>query len=377
MATILDIRELYKRFEPGPWVIEGFSLSVQAGTLMYVLGPSGCGKTTLLRLVAGFESPDAGAIVKEGETISRPGRVLPPEARRIGMVFQDYALFPHLTVEENVRFGLESRGLLPLALGLLPGLGRLMRPGPFAPGSMPNGAPRPLGELYELTGLAGLERRYPHELSGGQQQRVALARALARQPDLVLLDEPFSNLDASLRQRIREEMRMVLRRSGATSLLVTHDQEEAINLADRIAVMSEGRLQQVGTPDEILHRPRNRFVASFLGPSDFIPGTVNGDRVETELGAHPLPPDLLAPTGTPVEVQLRPDHFEFCENGEGAEAHVVGREFQGVSTLYKLALPSGVKVQANLPGYLELSPGDRVRVRFHPPVLVCFPARRT
>ena len=351
MATILEIRNLYKRFEPGPWVIEGFDLAVQAGALMYVLGPSGCGKTTLLRLVAGFESPDAGEIVKDGEAISRPGRVVPPEQRRIGMVFQDYALFPHLTVGENVAFGLP-------------------RSGRSARGER-------VGQILDLVGLAELADRYPHELSGGQQQRVALARALARQPHLVLLDEPFSNLDVSLRQRIREEMRTVLRRAGATALLVTHDQEEAINLADRIAVMNEGRLQQVGTPEEILHRPCNRFVASFLGPSDFIPGTVNGSVVETELGALALPPDLLAPSGTQVEVQLRPDHFQACEDGEGTEAHVVGREFQGVSTVYKLALPSGTRVQATLPGHMELSPGDRVRVRFLPPQLVCFPLSRS
>jgi len=379
MGAILEIRELHKRFEPGPWVVDDVSFTVEAGSLMYVLGPSGSGKTTLLRLVAGFEAPDAGEIVKGGDVISAPGRVIAPEDRRIGMVFQDYALFPHLTVEANVRFGLDRPGFIPLALSMLPGLGALGRarrtgPRPNGWGSADPG--RSLPELFELTRLSGLERRYPHELSGGQQQRVALARALARGPHLVLLDEPFSNLDTTLRRQIRDEMRDVLRSAGTTSLLVTHDQEEAINLADRIAVMEGGRLQQVGTPEEILHRPSNRFVASFVGPSDFIPGVVNGDLVETEVGANPLPPDLLALSGTKVDVQLRPDHFQLCENGQGTEARVIGREFQGASTVYALVLPSGTRVQAGLPGHLELAAGDLVRIRYRPPVLVCFPVRR-
>ncbi|MCZ6749766.1 MAG: ABC transporter ATP-binding protein [SAR324 cluster bacterium] len=363
MEPILKIRGLFKRFEPGPWVIDDFDLSIAAGSVVYVLGPSGCGKTTLLRLVCGFESPDAGEIVKEGEVISRPGLVLPPEARRIGMVFQDYALFPHLTVAQNVRFGLEG-GRGPLGL-----FGRRR----WGSGE-PNGYGRSLNELYDLTGLHGLQERYPHELSGGQQQRVALARALARAPDLILLDEPFSNLDTSLRARIREELRTVLRQSGATSLLVTHDQEEAINLGDRIAVMNEGRLEQAGTPEDILHRPANRLVASFVGLSEFIPGRVDGDLVVTELGSHPLPPGLSAPNGTRLDVQLRPSYVQPCENGQGAAAQVVGLEFQGAQTLYKLALPSGTHIRASLPGHLTLSPGDQVQIRFHPPVMVCFPA---
>jgi iron(III) transport system ATP-binding protein len=373
MGAILDIRALRKRFEPDSWAVDGVSFPVESGSLMYVLGPSGCGKTTLLRLVAGFEAPDSGEIAKEGEVISRPGWVVPPEERRIGMVFQDYALFPHLTVEENVRFGLARPGFLPLALSMVPGFGALGRVRPASAQAAPG---RPLGELFELTRLTGMERRYPHELSGGQQQRAALARALARNPQLVLLDEPFSNLDTTLRRQIRDEVRTVLRSLGTTALLVTHDQEEAINLADRIAVMDGGRLQQVGTPEEILHRPCNRFVASFVGPSDFIPGTVREGVVETEVGANPLPPDFLALNGTKVEVQLRPDHFQLCENGQGTETRVLGREFQGVSTIYTLALPSGAKIQAGLPGHLELTAGDTVRIRYRPPVLVCFPVRR-
>ena len=225
MEPILEIRTLCKRFEPGQWVIDNFSLTVTRGSLVCVLGPSGCGKTTLLRLICGFETPDRGEIVKEGEVISRPGYVVPPERRRVGMVFQDYALFPHLTVAENVGFGFGASKLT----GLLPWrrfhLNRA-RPARAAArhgesGLKPDDLRERLAQLFELTGLAGLERRYPHEISGGQQQRVALARALAHRPHLVLLDEPFSNLDANLRRRLRDEVRVVLDRWRATSLLVS------------------------------------------------------------------------------------------------------------------------------------------------------------
>ncbi len=378
MDTILEIRTLCKRFEPGPWVIDNFSLSIPRGSLVCVLGPSGCGKTTLLRLICGFETPDRGEVVKEGEVISRPGYVVPPERRRIGMVFQDYALFPHLTVAQNVGFGLGASRLT----ALLP-WHRLRSnrgqpaTGGAAPGNDsglgPKGRRERLAQLFELTGLGGLEQRYPHEISGGQQQRVALARALAHRPHLVLLDEPFSNLDATLRRRIRDEVRIVLDRSRTTSILVTHDQEEAINIADRIAVMNQGRLEQVGTPEEILHRPASRFVAGFVGHSSFIPGHISGESVQTELGRHPLPTPGISTGGAAVEVLLRPNYVQHCDNGDGTETRVADVEYHGAQTLYTLVLPSGTRIQAALPGHLALSPGDPVSVRFQPPEIICFP----
>jgi len=215
--------------------------------------------------------------------------------------------------------------------------------------------------------------RYPHELSGGEQQRVALARALAPGPTLMLLDEPFSNLDAALRQRIREDVHSVLKRLGVTTILVTHDQEEAVNLADRIAVLNAGRVQQVGTPEEILRRPANRFVATFVGLNSFVRGRVEGREVLTELGRHPLPDDVQPAQGE-VDVLLRPDDFQPAENGGGLPARVERIDYLGVQPLYTLELPSGTRVQALLPGHLALAPGQRTAVRFRPPHIVLFPA---
>ena len=372
-TPVLEIRNLFKRFDDAGWVVEDASLSVQPGELLYVLGPSGSGKTTLLRLICGFETPDGGEIVQQGRVISRPGWALPPERRRIGMVFQDYAIFPHLTVRDNVAFGLT----LPYYQRMLNWLAGLGRSDPGGGGNSAAAVARRdleqrLSEMFALTGLEGLERRYPHELSGGQQQRVALARALALHPHLVLLDEPFSNLDANRRRRIREEVRTVLERSGATSILVTHDREEAVNLAGRIAVMNEGRVEQVGTADELLHAPGSRFVANFIGMSGFIRGEVKGKKVKTELGDYALPPDAVVPASNKVDVLLRPDHLQPVENGKGTLARVVKTDYVGVQSLYTLALPSGTKIQALFPGHPHLAPGDETAIRFDPPKLVLF-----
>ncbi|MCZ6531513.1 MAG: ABC transporter ATP-binding protein [SAR324 cluster bacterium] len=369
-TSVLDINGLYKKFDSSGWVIEDCTLSVQSGEILYVLGPSGSGKTTLLRLICGFESPDAGQIVQGNRIISSPGLVLPPERRRIGMVFQDYAIFPHLTVRGNVSFGLAR----PFPERVFRGLQSVLNREPEREQPL-SGEQRQarLEEMFKLTGLQGLEDRYPHELSGGQQQRVALARALALRPDLVLLDEPFSNLDTNLRQRIREEVKDVLKQSGATSILVTHDQEEAINMADRIAVMNKGRLEQVGTADDLFHAPRSRFVATFIGLSGFMRGEIVGKRVRTELGSFALPAGMAVPPSRAVDVLLRPDHIEPARNGKGTPAQVVQTDFVGVQTLYTLALPSGLKVQALFPGHRHLVPGDKTSIRFTPPKLVVFP----
>ncbi|HMQ35809.1 MAG TPA: ABC transporter ATP-binding protein, partial [Chloroflexaceae bacterium] len=241
--------------------VDAVDLGLAPGQFMALLGPSGCGKTTLLRLIAGFEQPDAGVISVGGRTVVSPcGAGLPPEQRSVGMVFQDYALFPHLSVEQNVAYGL---------------------------GRSPERAAR-AADLLALVGLEGAGRRLPHQLSGGQQQRVALARALAPRPALLLLDEPFSNLDAGLRQAVRAEVRQILRREGVSALFVTHDQEEALSLADVVAVMLGGRVAQVARPRELYERPATREVAAFVGAANFLPGEADGATASCAFGTLAL-----------------------------------------------------------------------------------------
>lgn len=255
----------------------GVDFEVRRGQLLALLGPSGCGKTTTLRLIAGFESVDAGTIEIGGRLVSAPGLHVPPEKRRVGMVFQEYALFPHLNVLENVRFGMHG----------YPSSAREKR----------------VADVLDLVGLVGLEHRMPYELSGGQQQRVALARALAPEPALVLLDEPFSNLDAGLRVRVRSEVQTILRQAGATAVFVTHDQEEALSLVDQVAVMLAGRVQQVATPQELYWQPANRQVAEFVGDANFVSGQAFGRRIECEFGVL----EAQFPAQGPVEVLIRPE----------------------------------------------------------------------
>ncbi|MGQ0654451.1 MAG: ABC transporter ATP-binding protein, partial [Betaproteobacteria bacterium] len=258
IAPLLHVDGLRHSYEAQE-VVRGLSFSLARGVIGCLLGPSGCGKTTVLRCIAGFEPVQEGSIRISGVTVSAPGAALQPERRRIGMVFQDYALFPHLSVEGNIGFGLHA-------------LGRTERQ----------------ARVRELAGLVGLTReldKYPHEISGGQQQRVALARALAARPELLLLDEPFSNLDVELRERLALEVRDIIRRSGATAILVTHDQHEAFAMADEIGVMHEGRIQQWDAPYNLYHRPGNRFVADFVGQGAFLPArAIDGERIEIELG---------------------------------------------------------------------------------------------
>lgn len=274
---VIEMRGVSKRFGKHTLAVNDVSLSVQQGRLVALLGPSGCGKSTTLRLVAGLEFPDQGEIWLAGKRVAGDGAWLPPEVRRVGMVFQDYALFPHLTIGDNIAFPLTN----------MPARRRHQR----------------VGELLELVGLAGLAQRYPHQISGGQQQRVALARAMAADPAVVLLDEPFSNLDTALRTTTREEVRTILAAAGATTMLVTHDQEEAFSLADTVAVMLDGILIQVGTPQDIYLRPATRAVASFVGAATFLPGEAYGDTVVCALGTLPL----ARPAHGDVNVLLRPE----------------------------------------------------------------------
>jgi iron(III) transport system ATP-binding protein len=308
------------------------TLPVRAGELLAVLGPSGCGKTTLLRLIAGFERPDAGRVKVGDRLVAGPGCFVAPERRRIGMVFQDYALFPHLTVEANVAFGLAQR-------------------------------PRDEREALtrrtlELVGLQHKARSYPHELSGGERQRVALARALAPEPEVVLLDEPFSNLDASLRAGLRREVELILRDAEATAILVTHDQEEALSLADRLAVMREGRFVQVGAPEDVYSHPAGRWTAQFLGEVNVLSGVAKGPGVETELGTF----DLSSPASGTVQVAVRPEQFDLRADSRG-NAEVVSREFRGHDVLYRLRHEGGRTLLVQLPSLQLHEVGDKVFVR--------------
>jgi iron(III) transport system ATP-binding protein len=312
--------------------VRGVSLEIARGELVSLLGPSGCGKTTLLRLIAGFERPDAGTIVVGDATVAAPDSFVAPEKRRIGMVFQDYALFPHLTVESNVGFGLtrEARERRD----------ELTR------------------RTLELVGLQHKARSYPHELSGGERQRVALARALAPEPELVLLDEPFSSLDATLRSDLRRDVELILRDAEATALLVTHDQEEALSLGDRLAVMRDGSIVQVGTPEEVYGRPATRWAAQFVGEVNVLAGVAHGREVETELGSFDLP----APADGPVHVAVRPEQLELLGDHDG-NAEVVEREFRGHDVLYRLRHEGGRTVLVQLPSLHLHDVGTRVFVR--------------
>ncbi|MBA3415227.1 MAG: ABC transporter ATP-binding protein [Chloroflexia bacterium] len=318
--------------------VAGLDLDARQGELLALLGPSGCGKTTMLRLIAGFEEPDAGRIEIGANVVADVGpgsrRCEPPERRRVGMVFQDYALFPHLSVARNISFGLPRGGR--------------------------GESDRRVAAALATVGMAGMGERMPDHLSGGQQQRVALARALAPNPDLVLLDEPFSNLDAELRAAVREEVRDILREAGATAVLVTHDQEEALSLADRVAVMGGGAIVQAGPPEELYHRPVNRAVAAFVGDAQFLPGEASGRRVATVLGDLPVHGQA---TGA-VEVMLRPEALRLApaQGAATGNGRVLSRLFYGHDQLLTVRLDSGQTLRVRVGAYGGIRPDSRVVV---------------
>ena len=350
-GTALECIGLTKRFGEVE-AVAGLDLSVKSGKTLALLGPSGCGKTTALRLIAGFERPDAGVIVVGGRPVSSPAVFQPPEKRRVGMVFQEGALFPHLTVEQNVGYGLRKEA------------GRSVR----------------IDEALELVGLARLRQRMPHELSGGQQQRVALGRALAPRPDILLLDEPFSNLDAKLKEQLQRDVSAILHASRVTAVFVTHDQQAALTVGDEVAVMNEGQLEQTGPPATIFHSPRSKFVAHFIGAVDFIPLHVEDDKLVSDLGTFcwngghgagdecaPEPESVASIPLVPLsngslELMFRPDCLE-CYPDENGQSVIVGREFQGAFYLYQVRLPSGREVRCLLSHIAEYPVGEAVSVQ--------------
>ncbi|MDP2290612.1 MAG: ABC transporter ATP-binding protein [Actinomycetota bacterium] len=345
--AVLAVHDVRKAFGQQQ-VLRGVDLHVPAGAIVAVLGPSGCGKTTLLRLIAGFEQLDHGSITVAGRLAANCGAAgptmsLPPERRRVGVVPQEGALFPHLDVAGNVGFGLRR-------------------------GHGPDGR---VAEVLALVGLAGFEKKRPSQLSGGQQQRVALARALAPKPSLVLLDEPFSSLDAAMRGQVREEVFEVLRAANATAILVTHDQQEALSVADQVAVLLAGRIAQVGEPTELYASPSSLEVATFVGEAVVLRGTAKGARVECALGS--LPQRANGPVSGPVDVVVRPEQFAIvdtdADNHELLTGTVVARSYFGHDGIVRVSLPSGTVITCRTPAGTLPARGDKVSARVMSPVV--------
>jgi len=343
LPRYVRLSHLYKKFGELE-AVKDVDLSIARGEFFSLLGPSGCGKTTSLRLLAGLEELDAGEISINGETVATPHMSIPPEKRGVGIVFQDYALFPHLTVFANVAFGLY--GLSKEAIKMR------------------------VGEMLSLVGLQHSAGQYPHELSGGQKQRVALARTLAPCPSVILLDEPFSNLDAELRDALRLETKEILRASGSTVILVTHDQEEALSLSDRVGVMNGGRLEQVGTPYEIYHQPATRFVANFVGKADFFRATIRSGHIVSNIGSFPLECKSYIKGGE-VDVMVRPDDVTLTPDPLGAGT-VVEARFLGGDAVYRVVLPDQTSLHSQRMSAHLLDIGSRVAVEINLPHVVFF-----
>ncbi len=352
-SPILHLEGVSKTYSrQGVPAVNQVSLSVPQGHLLSLLGPSGCGKTTLLRLIAGFEQPFQGKITIAGKVVADASSNIPPEKRDVGMVFQDYALFPHLNVAKNIAFGLKQNRL-----------------------SGGVDLKKQVQSALTLVGLEGLEQRYPHELSGGQQQRVALARALAPRPNLVLLDEPLSNLDVQVRLRLRTELRDILKASGIAAVFVTHDQEEALSISDSVAVMQQGHLEQHDIPERIYTEPASRFVAEFVTQGNFLPAERASHGWKTELGRFTLDPSQVSDQveGDSGDLMIRQEDITLIPD-ESSEIIVRDREFLGREHRYRLQLPSGMELQARSDQKPLLAPQTRVQVKFNEALLHLFPS---
>ena len=336
MTTLLEIIEIECRYQKST-VVQNLSMHVKHNSLVSLLGPSGCGKTTALRAIAGLEPIYNGQIKLRDEVVSRPGFTRPPEKRQLAMVFQDYALFPHMDVTSNVSFGVRN-------------VSKKVQ------GKMAD-------EMLEIVGLSNMGHRYPHELSGGQQQRVALARALITKPDLILLDEPFSNLDIDLRERLSLDVRDILKERGVSGILVTHDQNEAFAICDQIGVMNKGKIEQWDTPFNLYHDPVNRFVADFIGQGVFLNGTFTSpDTVETEIGTIKGDRAYKFTKGTDVDLLVRPDDI-VPDQESNLKAEVIQKAFKGAEILYTLKLSSGNKIYSLVPSHQNFEIGEHIGIK--------------
>jgi iron(III) transport system ATP-binding protein len=346
----LELTDIAFAYPDGTRVCEHLSFTVNDGEIGCLLGPSGCGKTTLLRLIAGFERPRAGEIRLQGHVLASAASALPPENRSIGVVFQDYALFPHLTVAANIEFGLRKFSRADAHTRLV--------------------------EMLKLVSLEGEAQKYPHEISGGQRQRVALARALAPRPKLLLLDEPFSNLDVELREKLSLEVRTLLRQLNTPALLVTHDQHEAFSIADKIGVMKHGAIEQWDSAYNLYHRPATRFVAHFIGQGVLLRGLTRSDgQIETELGIMATTNAPLGPlrNGAHADVLIRPDDI-LHDDASPAHAEVLHKAFRGAEILYTLKLASGAKVLSLVPSHHNHEIGQKIGIKLEIDHVVAFPA---
>ncbi len=340
--VILEVKELSKKYSvSSDPVIDKIDFSLREGEILGLLGSSGCGKTTLLRTIAGFEKPSQGSIVLKGKIVSDEKTFLPPEKRHTGMVFQDYALFPHMTIGDNIAFGIQHF----------------------------KDKQKRVREVLHLVGLEGLEKRYPHQLSGGQQQRIALARALAPQPSLILLDEPLSNLDVQVRQRLRHEIRHILKATGISAIFVTHDQEEALTICDTIGVMNGGRLEQLDTPENIYTYPASRFVAEFVTRANFLPAQRDGRVWRTELGIWESFKPLDLNRG---EVMLKEEDLGLKPD-ESSNLVVCDRQFLGREYRYCVQTPSGVQIHARTDIKTSIPVGTKVTITSETKTVQVFP----
>lgn len=343
-SPIIEVSAVTKRFSKSDVpAVSDLSFSINAGETLAILGPSGSGKTTTLRMIAGFEDPDSGEIRIGNKKVASAQFSIPIEKRGVGMVFQQFALFPHLTVEQNVAFGLTTTEKTEKSTKV--------------------------NDALKLVGMAGYQKRYPHQLSGGQQQRVALARALAPQPIVLLMDEPFGSLDMSMRSVMRREVKSILEQTNTTTILVTHDKEEAFALADKLLLMNDGKLHQFGTPETIYHKPSNRFVAEFVGIANFIPATFSNGNVVTELGTFPFAGQI--PEGE-FDLLLRPDDIHL-QSDVKAKNTVLKREFKGSDNLYHIQLASGRTLWTTEPSFPVLNNGESVSIKLTLAHIVLYP----